>query len=119
MLPLPVGQKGPPPSGTTGREGVPYKVDSILVADLGIRMPVGVIGLDWDDRGDALALQAELEALHGKLPDTWSSSSKPWPNRIDYYRLPEGYETAELPGSVGCLDVIQRHHRYAKVFMLI
>ncbi len=114
VLPLPEGQKGPPPPGTTGRDGKVYLSD-YGDGDLGIRMPRGVVGLDWDARGDAIALQEELEAKHGKLPDTWSSSSKPWPSRIDYYRLPEGHEDAELPGSIGCLDIIQRHHRYAKV----
>lgn len=121
VLPLPAGRKGPPPGGTTGRTGKPIGADVAMAcadddSDLGVRMPPGVIGLDWDDyRGEAIQLQEELEAKHGKLPDTWSSSSRAWPSRIDYYRFPAGHEDAELPGTLGCLDIIQHHHRYAKV----
>lgn len=120
-LALPKGQKFPPPPGTTGADGVPLPPErwaDYPDHDAAVRMPRGVVGLDWDDYrvgGDALTEQAALELLHGELPDTWSTSSRRFPSRIDYYRLPEGHEDVRLPGSVGCLDVIQRQHRYARV----
>ena len=120
-LPLPAGKKHAPPTGTTGRSGRSLddaEIEAFLTEphDLAVRIPHGVVAFDWDDyRGDAMAEQAALELLHGDLPETWSTSSRRFPSRIDYYRLPEGHEDHEFPGGRGCMDVIQAHHRYAKV----
>jgi hypothetical protein len=123
-FPLPRGEKSPPPSGLTGRDGKDPTVDDIdswaatdAHANVGVRMPVGVIGIDvdhYDDKHGADELHA-LQLEHGTLPDTWSSTSRgsQQPSRISFYRIPDN---VEFPGNIAAgIDVIQRHHRFAVV----
>lgn len=123
VLPMPPGSKWPPPDGFTGRAGVDPTDEQIAEwmasrrgANVAIRMPDGVVGIDVDHYdakrgGDTLE---ELERERGPLPPTWTSSSRgAWPSAIRWFRIPEG---VELPGVLGpSIEAIQRHHRYAIV----
>ncbi len=58
VLPLPVGQKWPPPEGFTGRDGRDPSDDDIAAwighqpcANVAVRYPDGVLGLDVDNYG--------------------------------------------------------------------
>lgn len=131
VFPLPPHSKEPPPVGYSGNNAPDTSADK--VADwvkrcpdhnVGLRMPLGVVGIDVDHydkttkdgrvihkRGaDTLA---ELEQRWGKLPDTWRSSAREAPSGIRYFRVPEGLHfAAGLGGAGGAIDVIQRGHRY-------
>lgn len=120
------GQKYPPPRGWTGH-GAPYPSGPDLAAwiddptasaaNIGIRMPEGVIGLDVDagyggKTGDRTI--AELEQQWGPLPPTWVSSARPAPSGIRWYRVPAGIN---WPGEAGkFVEIIQQGHRYAVVW---
>ncbi len=102
---LPVGpNKGLLVSGFTGKihRGI-YPSDDQVVAwasnsmgdqNIGLRMPVNVIGIDVDDyeeKNGAVELSAK-EALWGALPASYSSTARGphQPSRINFYRVPEG-----------------------------
>lgn len=89
VVPLPAGQKGPPPTGYTGWAGVePSGADVQAWIDgsgrhsgagnIGLRIPHGVYGLDVDAYGekDGAAAVAEMEAAYGPLPATWVITSR-------------------------------------------
>jgi P4 family phage/plasmid primase-like protien len=124
-IPIPVGQKYPPPQGTPNevvvdREQVDRwlageyvhsgesKVDS-RPKNIGSIVPDGVVVLDIDGEPGIETL-TELEAQYGELPDTW----------LAYRGDPERYHLwftcpKELvwPGKLGAgLDIIYRHYRY-------
>lgn len=125
-------------SGRTGNTGMDADADqvgqearSFTRANLALRMPPGVVGLDVDayggKHGDVTISLLETEL--GPLPDTCVSSARSWPSGIRFYRIPEGLKLpGELMakdesgtyGTVGQLfkgvDVVQRHHRYAIVW---
>lgn len=111
---LPAGAKGPPPEGRTGYGGADMTLEEIEAApwlgNLGLRMPVDVIGLDVDVyRGGGRTLQ-DLFARCGPLPLTWiSHSGRNDGSGIRYYRVPVGL--AWVAGLAG-MDIIQRPHRY-------
>jgi len=86
VLPLPAGEKGPPPRGFTGWAGVdPSGADIYTWLDgpeaggnIGLRLPVGIYGLDVDDyegKTGGAALASLVEA-YGPLPATWTVSSR-------------------------------------------
>lgn len=120
ILPLPPGQKFPPPEGYTGAGGaVPSYADLYAWADtrgdwnLGLRMPPTVIGLDVDAYGGKPGAEtlAELTAQLGPLPGTWQSSSRgDGLSGISLFTVPDGTVlVSALPG----IELIQSHHRYA------
>ena len=131
VIPLPAGQKHPPPVGWTGRNArhpVQDDIDEWLAkvkyknANIGLHMgltPDGkyeIIGIDVDDYdekngGDQLK---RLEAEHGRLPKTVCSSSRPMPSGIRFYRVPVGF--AFVGKASSAIDIIQRAHRYAVVW---
>jgi hypothetical protein len=114
---LPAGAKGPPPEGRTGHGGSDMTaaevVDGAWLGNLGVRMPVDVIGLDVDVyRGGGPTLARLIDEL-GELPATTiSHNGRDDGSGIRFYRVPPGL--AWLAGLAG-LDVIQRTHRYAVV----
>lgn len=131
---LPVGrgpnQKSPPPSGWTGH-GAPYPSDADVGAweagaeagfNIGVRMPLGIVGLDVDagyggKTGDETL--ATLEAKYGPLPPTWVSSARPAPSGIRFFRVPELLDGRPInwPGEAGkFIEIIQPGHRYAVVW---
>lgn len=122
-FPLPRGEKSPPPSGATGRDGKDPTVDDVdswcathADANIGVRMPAGVVGVDVDhyDAKTGADTLLELEVLYGELPATWSSTSRgAGPSRIHFFRVDPD---VELPGTLGKdIEAIQRHHRFAVV----
>lgn len=128
ILPLPAGQKHPPPQGFTGATGRDTSPDDVATwranergsGNIALRLPDGVVGIDVDHYGDKIgATQLEaLEAEHGQLPATWSSTSRGnsavglGPSRIMFYRVPQDRYRTSLGSAI---EVIQRHHRYAVV----
>ncbi|QZH67698.1 AAA family ATPase [Mycolicibacterium farcinogenes] len=149
LPPLAIGNetsKRPWHRGVTGRGGVDAELDEIEswpedvvrridsgvngVLNLGIRMPVGGIGIDIDDyvtaNGQAkhgLRTIAERSTRLGSLPLTYRLSARSFESGsgIRLYRVnaPDGWEArGELKaadGSPGHVEFIQRHHRLAVV----
>ena len=85
VLPLPVGQKWPPPPGLTGANGRDPNDSEIVswirdrpCANVAIRYPEGVIGLDVDnyDGKPAARTLAAHEAQLGLPPATWIITSR-------------------------------------------
>lgn len=129
VLPIPAGQKFPPPEGFTGEHGADTSPEQIADwagqrpdASIALRMPRGVIGLDVDHYvkgavtkrgGDTLAAR---EAEWGPLPLTYCSTARgsdeePGPSRIMFFRVPDQRYITKLPD----IEIIQHHHRYALV----
>jgi hypothetical protein len=130
---LPVGhrprQKREPPTGYTGHDGRWPSPEDIALwqhdagdVNVALRLPRGVIGIDVDDydgkRGaDTMAAGAER---HGRLPPTWTSTSRDGLSGIRLFRVPDN---AEFPGQLrhpvrrgqSDVELIQHHHRYAVV----
>ena len=140
-LPLPPHAKAPVVPGHTGYRGAPvtaehwdrWAAQGVKITDgpitvyngpiqecnLGLRMPPGVAGVDIDhywtpsrDKrgGDTIAA---LETRLGKLPPTYSSTSRPGtPSKILFYRIPAG---VMLVTKLEDVEIIQHHHRYAAI----
>jgi len=126
------GEKWPPPGGVTGH-GAPDPSGADLEAwiethgdrNIGVRAPVGVIGLDVDAyekdgklKGGADAL-AKLEAEYGPLPPTWVSSARPAPSGIRWFRAPDTLDGQPInwPGEAAKgIEIIQHGHRYGVVW---
>lgn len=116
-LPLPAGQKFPPPRGFTGADRkVPSKAQMRLWAEnhpdanIALPMPAGVIGIDIDAyHGGSETISRLLDGL-GELPDTAWSTSRDDGSGIYLFSVPEGTRFVHTvpPG----LDIIQYHHRY-------
>lgn len=121
VLPLPPGQKYPPPHGYTGAGGKwPSGADVWAWSEdhahgnVGLRLPADVIGLDvdaYDDKQGENTMRAALDRW-GTLPDTYRSTSRDdGRSGIYLYRVPPGLW---WPGEVGPgVEVIQTRHRYA------
>ena len=129
VIPLPAGQKGPPPRGYTGWAGVdPSGADVQAWADgregagnIGLRIPAGVYGLDVDDYGGKSG-GAALDRLvreWGALPPTWIVSSREdSASGIRLYRATPavGSRWRDEPGGHGAgIEAIHYGHRYAVV----
>jgi hypothetical protein len=124
VLPLDKGSKWPPPDGHTGYEGRWPTGQQILEwvtarrdANVALRLPQGVVGIDVDDYGSKKGADtlAELEARYGPLPATWSSTSRgDGPSRIHLFRCPEDLKLPGVPGT--SIEAIQYHHRYCVVW---
>ncbi len=119
ILPLPVAQKYPPPNGYTGATGDwPSYADCQTWADqspdanLALRLPDTIIGLDVDNYGDKTGgdTLADLVQECGPLPATWLSTSRgDGVSGIRLYAVPAGTRLiTALPG----VELIQHHHRY-------
>ena len=124
ILPLPPHRKSPPPEGWTGWDGDwPSYADVFAwseerpTANVGLRMPTTVLGIDVDDYGSKHGGRtlAECEAKWGPLPPTWRSSSRDDPiSGIRFFTVPEGIEwPGVLPG--GDVETVHFGHRYAVV----
>lgn len=124
ILPIPAGAKWAPPDGYTGHQGQDPDNPTLAAwkrhhhtANIALRMPAGVIGIDTDNYGSkkGAAELANLEQTYGPLPATWTSTSRgAGPSRIAFYRCPD---QLVLPGKLApAIEAIQRHHRYAVVW---
>lgn len=120
ILPLPPGAKKPVPVGWTGRDGQWPSVADIYAwaedrtgANLGLRMPHHIIGIDVDAYGDKTGETTllEAEAKWGPLPSTWRSTSRDdGTSGIRLYRIPQDLS---WPGEVGPdIEIIRWCHRY-------
>nr|WP_237519570.1 AAA family ATPase [Streptomyces sp. HUCO-GS316] len=119
-LPLPKRAKQPPPSGFTGHGARRLELTDVdkwihdkayEFGNVALRMPENVIGIDVDVYNGGDKTLAELEARLGKLPKTWSSTSKDDGSRIMYFRVETG---KRWKGDLGAgIDIIQSTHRYA------
>ena len=138
-IPLPTGDKHPPPDGYTGADGVwvgdiqsrewakpraRYQVGdgkvSFPCGNVALRLPRGVLGIDvdaYDDRAGSKTLAA-AEKAWGALPATWVATSRPGTGSgIRLYRVPEGLSWPESLRKFhgGGVDLIRWDHRYAVV----
>lgn len=122
-LPLPEGQKYPPPKDTTGGKNPRPTTDEALAylddhdGNVCLRAADGVAGIDCDEYGDkhGCATMRAKVAEWGPLPDTYMSTSRDpeTGSGIHWFRIPPG---AKLKGVVGRdVEIVQAHHRYAVV----
>lgn len=129
------GRKVPWFRGLFGRDGVdatpdqvdtwPARVEGCIrdgasgSLQIGVRMPVGGVGLDVDGYDDkrGLSTLAEHEDRLGVLPPTWRVTARGFDcgSGIRLFRVPDGWEgKAALKsgdGGDGHIDLIQRHLR--------
>lgn len=137
-IPLRVGKKAPPPTGTTGADSPDLpreqldewlstgryttiekstgEVRSHRIGNVGVRLYGDQCGIDVDDYEDkpGAATLAKLEEKLGPLPPTFVSTSRlGGQSGIRHYRIPEG---VPMLGEAGPgIEIIQRKHRYAVV----
>jgi hypothetical protein len=130
-FPLKPGTKFPPMKGVTGWDGIDLSApDMAEIADLkrykgttqtGVRMPIGVVGLDFDgyDGRTGLLTKAEAERRWGALPPGPMTTSRDDGSGIRLFRIPADLVMVaqlEVPEmKIGHVEIIQRHHRYAVV----
>jgi hypothetical protein len=124
VLPLPPGQKFPPPAGFTGRDGAWPTGEQITEwcrdadANLALRVNHGVIGIDVDayDGKTGGATIEEAQKLWGPLPATYRSSSRSEDaaSGIRVFRVPEGveFQNGINFGDLSHVDIVQFHQRY-------
>jgi hypothetical protein len=107
---LPSKAKWPPVEGWTGAKhrGVYAVTDADLrfqagmrrEANLGVRLPEDVVGIDIDVRNGGDTTVALTAARLGPLPPTMSSTSRDDGSRIDFFRVPPGQRWKDLGGGV-------------------
>lgn len=124
-LPIPFGQKSWPPAGYTGAdraipddEKVQGWVDTKGGENVALAVRRNVVGVDVDAHDGKLGMDTliELEKLHGRLPPTWSVTSRTNGSHLAFYRLPEGVTSDGWANQYGPgIDVIRYGHRYAMV----
>lgn len=133
MLPIPYGEKHPPPTGFTGHAARYPTVDeieqwcedgnrrNICLRLAGVSQEHEVIGIDVDhytsggkEKRGGDQLQA-LEDQLGVLPETWISSARTdGTSGIRYYRVPRGLAfRGKIDKDIEC---IQKGHRFAVVW---
>lgn len=123
------GRPGHVPTGHTGRGGVDPDDDQVARwtashADhnVALRLPDGVLGLDvdvyGDKRGDETVAYVADQLGAGDLPPTWTSTARGpgQPSRIHLYRVPAGGAWRSDLGRGSAVEVIQRGHRWARVW---
>ena len=119
-FPLPSRSKTPPPDGYTGAQGRPVVASDVETwirlypdGNVGLRMPVDVVGIDVDAyKEEGARSWAELGEKCGSLPLTWIITSRQdGVSGIRLYRVPPGTRLRSIarPG----IEIIQRWHRYA------
>lgn len=116
-LPLPPGQKFPPPRGFTGADRkIPSKAQMRLWAEnqsganIALPLPADVIGIDVDAYHGGADTLARLKGKLGDLPLTTWSTSRDDGSGIYLFCVPEDARLvhAAPPG----IEIIQYHHRY-------
>ena len=125
-LPIPHRRKEPPPAGFTGEHGRSVTpIDIEQWCDLGkwgnlaVRVPENVIGIDidhYDSHYGADSIE-QAEKRLGKLPATFSSTSRPNSRSgIWFYKVPAVPSGGRWNGDpLPHVQVIQHRHRYAIV----
>lgn len=124
VLPVPAGRKAPPPAGWTGADAPDPDADQVRRwcacspgANLALRLPPGVIGLDVDAyKGEGAGSWQRLLAECGPLPGTWTSTARgAGPSGQRFFRVPVGVAWSERRAGAG-VDLIHQQHRYAVVW---
>lgn len=127
VLPVPPYKKFPPPTGYTGYNALIPSFPDIMSwmeesppdANLALRLPRGVIGLDVDAYGNKTGERTMVEAVKrwGPLPPTWRSTSRDDNiSGIRLYSVPPDIQFHneirfdEL--AIGHVDIVQHSHRY-------
>jgi putative DNA primase/helicase len=123
VLPLPPGEKTPPPEGFTGHDGRWPSPDDISEWCLGLpghnvalRLDHDVIGIDLDLYKHLDARDRLEELLGAALPATWCSTSRDDGSGVYLYRVAppaRGQRWRSAPVA-GC-EVVQFDHRYVVV----
>lgn len=121
-IPLPIGEKHPPPSGFTGYLGAYVTTEDVARwsegrRNVGLRLPETVLGIDVDDYDGKAggATFRDAEARLGELPSTWRSTSRPddLVSGILLFRVPAGRSWANEVGPN--IELIHHGHRFAVV----
>ncbi len=117
-LPLPRGQKYPPPAGYTGksRHYPGYRkygewVGAFPDGNVALVMPDGVVGIDIDAYHGGGETFRRLVKRYGPIPPTMYSTSRTDGSGINMYQVPAG--TVLVGALSGGIEIIQPHHRYA------
>ena len=106
-------------SGHKGRAVVDADVrrwaDQFPTANVALRLPRDVVGLDVDAYGDKPGADtlAALVAEHGPLPPTKVATARVLPSGRYLYRVPNGSRLRSMAGAG--VDICQHHHRYVVV----
>lgn len=132
VLPLPEGQKWPPPMDYTGHEGADPDSNQLTAwaqsprhqdGNLCLRLPSNVIAFDVDNHDGKPAAEtiAAMEGAAGlELPDTWTSTSRADGSFHAFYRVPELVGGMAWPSNLKPfgegVEVLHRGHRYSVVF---
>lgn len=125
-LPLPPGLKTPPPSGWTGAgaymasgSDIQYWIDEHPEnANIALRLPDNVIGIDIDNYHGKQGIQTMKDAIAAvgvELPSTGYSTSRSGGSGIRLFRVPSGTKLAGTFAAAGFgpdIEIIQNHHRY-------
>lgn len=123
-MPLPPGQKFPPPRGYTGHRAKDVTEADVLDwlvddtnpdSNVALRMPDGVLGLDVDVRTGGHETMRHWEEELGPLPVAPVSNSRDDEGGIRFFRVPIGVVWVADLGNGSGVETIQRHHRYAVV----
>ena len=138
-LPLPPGQKAPQSdqpdwlkrlSGLTGKKHARRLTEDDITANpewwtgnIGIRLPKDVIGIDIDDhkpaRPDGLTAWPRLLETIPELTELLETAPRATSRDISgrsgiyLFRLPEGYDEAEMSDPCDDVEIIRYGHRYA------
>lgn len=124
LLPLPARRKAPVPEGWTGHVDCDPSYADIIEwsetvaedANIAIRLPADVIGIDVDDyagKGGRRTLVGLLGQFGGLPETTMSTSRDDGTSGIRLFRVPPGLH---WPGGLGPgIEIIQRTHRYLVV----
>jgi len=129
-LPLPPRKKKSPPDGYTGKDAVMATgpdvfawIDAFPTANIALRLPKGVVGIDVDNYGGKQGKLTMTEAikLWGKLPMIGRLTSRYNEDElrvsgIRFFRIPDDvvfYDTLAAAGIGPDVDILQHHHRYA------
>lgn len=118
ILPLPEKSKFAPPAGYTGADAREVSEDIALGewmdigANVGLKLPRGVVGIDIDAYKDGGKSYTTLTNELGSLPETVGVSSHGSLSEGGtlFFTVPKDIV---LVSGVGTVDLIQHHHRYS------
>ena len=127
VLPVPPYKKFPPPTGYTGYNALIPSFPDIMSwmeesppdANLALRLPRGIIGLDVDAYGNKTGERTMVEAVKrwGPLPPTWRSTSRD--DNVSGIRLYSVDPSLQFHNeirfdelNISHVDIVQHSHRY-------
>ena len=115
-LPLPRGEKSPPPDGWTGRDAPMASLEDVQgwgdFGNMAIRFPADVIGLDVDDYDGKGGAHSFRQLTAPGWPLTYVITARDGQSGTRLYRLPPGVDESQLWGSMAGVDIIRHSHRY-------